>query len=68
MIRAEEWKYSFAISQTAMEDKLDFVITSNGQNLMDAYHRTRNNFMWGLLGAALIIGSALVSEGRRQKR
>lgn len=53
VIRAEEWKYSFAISQTAMEDKLDFVITSNGQNLMDAYHRTRNNFMWGLLGAAL---------------
>lgn len=53
VIRAEEWKYSFAISQTAMEDKLDFVITSNGQNLMDAYYRTRNNFMWGLLGAAL---------------
>lgn len=53
VIRAEEWKYSFAISQTAMEDKLDFVITSNGQNLMDAYHRTRNNFMWGLIGAAL---------------
>lgn len=53
VIRAEEWKYRFAISQTAMEDKLDFVITSSGQNLMDAYYRTRNNFMWGLLGAAL---------------
>lgn len=53
VLQAEEWKYSFAVSQTAMEDKLDFVITSNGQNLMDAYHRTRNNFMWGLLGAAL---------------
>ena len=32
VIRAEERKHSFAISQTAMEEKLDFVITSNGQN------------------------------------
>lgn len=53
VLQAEEWKYSFAISQTAMEDKLDFIMTNNGQALVDAYYRTRNSFFWSLLGAAL---------------
>lgn len=53
IVESEEWKYATNISKTAMEDKLDNVVRSNGQDLMDAYYRTRNNFFWGLLGSAI---------------
>ncbi len=52
-LEAEEWKYSTAISKTAIEDKLDGVLKNQAQDLIDAYHRTRNNFFWSLLGSAL---------------
>lgn len=54
ILSSEEWKYSVSISQTALEDKLDSVLNNRAQDLMDAYHRTRNNFFWGLLGSALV--------------
>lgn len=53
VVQAEEWKYAVSISQTAMEDGNDAVVKSSAQDLMDAYHRTRNNFFWGMMGAAL---------------
>lgn len=53
VVQAEEWKYAVSISQTAMEDGLDFIVKSSGQDLMDSYHRTRNNFFWGMMAAAL---------------
>lgn len=53
ILTSDEWKYSVSISQSAMEDKLDVVLKNQAQDLMDAYHRTRNNFFWGLLGAAI---------------
>lgn len=53
IFETEEWKYATSISQTVMEDKLDFVLNNTAQELVDAYHRTRNNFFWGLLGSAI---------------
>ncbi|MBP3413149.1 MAG: hypothetical protein J6K89_07800 [Oscillospiraceae bacterium] len=50
---AEEWKKEVAISQTAMEDQVSNALTEKARELMDAYHRTRNSFFWGLLGSAL---------------
>lgn len=51
--RAEEWKKSVHISQTAVEDQRNNVLTEKAHELMDAYHRTRNGFFWSLLGCAL---------------
>lgn len=53
ILETEEWKYATGISKTAMEDKLDFAVSSTAQDLIDSYHRTRNNFFWGLLGSAI---------------
>lgn len=52
-LKAEEWKNSFGISQTMMEDKLDFVLKDQSKQLVSSYYRTKNAFFWGLLGAAL---------------
>ncbi len=51
--RAEEWKKGVAISQTAVEDQRNNVLTEKARELMDAYHRTRNSFFWALLGNAV---------------
>lgn len=53
LLTAQEWKNSFAISQTMMEDKLDFILADNAKQLVASYFRTKNSFFWGLLGAAL---------------
>lgn len=50
---AEEWKKSVIISQTAIEDQRNNVLSEKARELMDAYHRTRNSFFWSLLGSAL---------------
>jgi len=50
---SEEWKKDVAISQTAIEDEVRHVLKDKAHELMDAYHRTRNNFFWALLGSAL---------------
>ena len=52
-LMAEEWKNSFGISQTAMEDKMDQVLKDGSKQLVDAFYRTKNAFFWGLLAAAL---------------
>ncbi len=52
-LEAEEWKYAISISQTMMEDKLDFLLKDQPKKLNDSYFRTRNAFFWGLLAAAL---------------
>lgn len=52
-LKAEEWKNSFGISQTMMEDKLDFVLRDQSKQLVASYYRTKNAFFWGLFGAAL---------------
>lgn len=50
---AEVWKKAVIISQEAMEDEVNNVLKDKASELMDAYHRTRNNFFWNLLGSAL---------------
>lgn len=52
-LEAEEWKNSFSITQTAVEDMLDFVLKDRSKELIGSYYRTKNAFFWGLLGAAL---------------
>lgn len=45
VIEPEEWKLSFAISQTMLEDgKLGKAIRKRGNNFMTSYHRTREKF------------------------
>lgn len=48
-----EWKLMRSISQTAMEDKLDFVMQNIASELTSSYARTKCHFFWGLLAAAL---------------
>ena len=52
-LMAEEWKNSFGISQTAMEDKMDQVLKDGSKQLVASFYRTKNAFFWGLLAAAL---------------
>lgn len=53
VITALEWKYTLKISQTMLEDKLDFLLKDLAAEIVSSYHRTKNDFFWGLLGAAL---------------
>lgn len=49
-----EWKNSFFISQTMMEDKLDFVLMNNAKMLMDSAVRTKNAFYSGTFASAVL--------------
>lgn len=52
-VTAQEWKLAYYISQTMMEDKLDFVMKNEAQKLTDSFVRTRNSFYTGLFNAAV---------------
>ena len=52
VITAEEWKLAYYISQTMMEDKLDFVLRDQPGRLTDSFVRTKNSFYCGLFNAA----------------
>ena len=54
VLSSEEWKKSVGISQTALEDEVNGILKEKAHELMDAYHRTRNSFFWGLMGSALL--------------
>lgn len=64
ILRAGEWKNEFSISQTMMEDKLDFVMKDNASKLVESYFRTKLNFFWGLVRAALL-GQNYVTPKKR---
>lgn len=53
LLTAMTWKYSYGISEEAVEDKLDFVLDDMSEGITDSYFRTKNNFFWALLGSAL---------------
>ncbi len=63
VLSSEEWKKSVGISQTALEDEVNGILKEKAHELMDAYHRTRNSFFWGLFGSALQ-NSNYVRNGR----
>lgn len=64
ILTAIEWKLRRAVSQTAMEDKLDFTLKNIASALTSSYARTKNAFFWGLLAAALQNRDYTTKNGR----
>lgn len=64
-VSAEEWKNSFGVSLTMMEDKLDFAMENIGEELVGAYYLTKNDFFWGMIAAAFNNTDFVTPKGKK---
>lgn len=60
-----EWKNSFAISQTAIEDSKTLDLKKKPQSFINGYYRTRERFGAAVLGGAICGKSSIEFEGKK---